>query len=140
MSSIKMSNHPTGSSTQQLAIVEGCLNHSTSTMTDSKSYLENAFGVYILYAGCKLHALVLKFSVTFQIPKPNELGALMKLQQEHPNMNLAQLAEALNMPLDQESMKFLGNLNPQALYAALLKTKDSTKDKSTFLKYIYNII
>lgn len=63
-----------------------------------------------------------------EIPKPNELGALMKLQQEHPNMNLAQLAEALNMPLDQESMKFLGNLNPQALYAALLKTKDSKKD------------
>lgn len=53
-------------------------------------------------------------------------------------MNLAQLAEALNMPLDQESMKFLGNLNPQALYAALLKTKDSTKDKSTiFLSRLY---
>nr|XP_039268199.1 cyclin-dependent kinase 12-like isoform X1 [Styela clava] len=67
---------------------------------------------------------------TKEVPKPNELGALMKLQQEHPNMNLAQLAEALNMPLDPESMKFLGTLNPQALYSALMKNKDSKEHSS----------
>uniref|UniRef100_H2ZE76 Protein kinase domain-containing protein n=1 Tax=Ciona savignyi TaxID=51511 RepID=H2ZE76_CIOSA len=53
--------------------------------------------------------------------KSSEHEALVRLMQDKPDMNLAQLAKAWNMPIDNESVKLLSSVNIQVLFAALSK-------------------
>nr|CAB3229390.1 cyclin-dependent kinase 12 [Phallusia mammillata] len=51
--------------------------------------------------------------------KSREHDALLRLMQENPDMNLAQLAKAWNMPLDEGTVKLLSSVNIQVLISAL---------------------
>ncbi|XP_076821246.1 uncharacterized protein LOC143468130 isoform X1 [Clavelina lepadiformis] len=61
--------------------------------------------------------------------KRTEHEALLKLMQENPNMNLAQLAKAWNVPIDDKSEKFMSSVNIQVLISDL--TRKSGNDAST---------
>nr|XP_009859712.1 cyclin-dependent kinase 12 isoform X3 [Ciona intestinalis] len=61
--------------------------------------------------------------------KSSEQDALVRLMQEKPDMNLAQLAKAWKMPIDEESVKLLSSVNIKVLFAAL--SKKNVKDTSS---------
>jgi len=60
--------------------------------------------------------------------KPGEHDVLRRLLQNNPDVNLAQLANAWNMPLDEESVKLLSSVNINSFISAL--NQSSSADSS----------
>ena len=51
--------------------------------------------------------------------RASEQNALMKLIESNPDMNLAQLAKAWNVPIDEQSLKFMSSVNIKVLVSAI---------------------
>jgi len=65
--------------------------------------------------------------------KSNERDALLKLINDNPEMNLAQLAKAWNVPIDGDSMKFMSSVNIKVLVSALSQSTDKETSGLNFV-------